>query len=70
MQAAANGDTEAVCDLVIRVKNFDTQGRRPSHLLDVKNEFGYNMLHYFVVNKNLPMTKLLLDNNAGTFMGC
>ena len=50
-----------MCDLVIRVKNFERQ----SHLLDVKNEFGLNMLHYFVVHKNLSMVKLLLDHNAG-----
>ena len=50
-----------MCDLVIRVKNFERQ----SHLLDVKNEFGLNMLHYFVVYKNLSMVKLLLDNHAG-----
>lgn len=67
MKAAASGDTETVCDLVIRVKDFTThvQGRQQSHLLDVKNEYGYNMLHYFVVHKNLSMVKLLLDNNAG-----
>ena len=55
-----------MCDLVIRVNNFDKQGRQQSHLLDVKNEFGFNMLHYFVVHKNLTMVKLLLDNNAGS----
>ena len=59
-----------MCDLVIRVNNFDTQGRRQSHLLDVKNERGLNMLHYSVVHKNLPMVKLLLDSNAGTATTC
>lgn len=65
MQAAASGDTEAVCDLVTRVNNFNKQFNLQSHLLDVKNQFGYNMLHFSVVHKNLPMAKLLLDNSAG-----
>ena len=54
-----------MCDLVLRVKNFEGQFNLQSHLLDTRNESGYNMLHYFVVNNNLSMVKLLLDNNAG-----
>ena len=54
-----------MCDLVLRVNNYEEQFNLQSHLLDIKNERGYNMLHYFVVNNNLSMVKLLLDNNAG-----
>ena len=49
MQAAASGDTETVCHLVTRVNKFDKQFSQQSRLLDVRNEFGYSMLHYSVV---------------------
>jgi len=53
-----------ILDLITRVYCYE-EDNGPSHLIDTKNSFGYNMLHYAVVHKNLPMVELLLNNNAG-----
>ena len=63
-QAAVSGDMDVVLELITRVWCYE-EDNGPSHLLDAKNSFGYNMLHYAVAHKNLPMVELLLNSNAG-----
>ena len=58
------GDMDLVLELIARVYYYE-EDNGPSHLLDTKNSFGYNMLHYSVVHKHLPMVELLLNSKAG-----
>ncbi|XP_065896236.1 ankyrin repeat domain-containing protein 6-like [Dysidea avara] len=62
-KAAVMGDMDLVLELIARVYYYE-EDNGPSHLLDTKNSFGYNMLHYSVVHKHLPMVELLLNSKA------
>ena len=61
IQAAIHGNLLRINEIVLDLRKHSCQ-----QLIDVASQTnGYNMLHFAVCHKRLPIVKFLIDNGAG-----